>query len=229
MGSMRVYCVRIGDKYSQLYEDYMNEKLADYEVIWIKEPIKSNIPLQWNKMVAMNDLSNEPVLVLDIDKLLINDYKAALEYPIEHGEFLASPYWWGNSKMPMSGGFYKFYPRECKYIYNNYINRIDHYTNYYIKNGLTTGPVNGEFMYVYDQLQLELKLKTLPNKWVTRWTSEEFIEFRDPLEKKYTKITGNKYLYKDGFHPNIKIVHFTNSLNKPHEWSKYQKFVRKKI
>ena len=42
------------------------------------------------------------------------------------------------------------------------------------------------------------------------------------LEEKYTEITGNKYLYKDDFHPDIKMVHFTNSLNKPHEWSQYQ-------
>ena len=224
---MRIYCVRIGKKYGQQYEDYMNEKLADYEVIWIKEPIKSNVPLQWNKMAAMNDLSNEPVIVLDIDKLLINDYKEALEYPIEHGEFLAAPYWWGNDKILMSGGFYKFYPRECKYIYNNYINNIDYYTNYYIKNGFTTGPVNGEFMYVNDMIQSKLKLKTLPNAWVTRWTSEEFDnvgEHRSNLEYRYTKITGNKYLYKNGFHPDIKMAHFTNSLNKPHEWSEYQTF-----
>ena len=84
MGPVRIYCVRIGDKYGQQYEDYMNEKLADYEVIWIKEPIKPGVPLQWNKMAAMNDDSDEPVLVLDIDKLLINDYKEAIEYPIEH-------------------------------------------------------------------------------------------------------------------------------------------------
>jgi hypothetical protein len=231
MGSMRIYCVRIGDKYGQQYEDYMNDKLSDYEVIWIKEPIKSNVPLQWNKMAAMNDLSNDPVAVLDIDKLFINDYKEAIEYPIDHGEFLAAPYWWGNGKIPMSGGFYKFYPRECKYIYNAYINNVDDYTNYYIKHGYTTGPVNGEFMFVHDMIQRELKLKTLPNEWVTRWTSEEFDEsgeHRSNLEDRYKKATGNEYLYKDEFHPDIKIVHFTNSLNKPHEWKKYDEYLQSK-
>ena len=49
-------------------------------------------------------------------------------------------------------------------------------------------------------------------------------EFRSTLEEKYTEITGNKYLYKDDFHPNIKMVHFTNSLNKPHEWSEYKNY-----
>ena len=95
-------------------------------------------------------------------------------------------------------------------------------TSYYIKNSLTTGPVNGEFMYVNDLIKLRLKLKTLPDAWITRWTSDEYHEFRPGLEEKYTEITGNKYLYKDDFHPDIKMVHFTNSLNKPHEWSQYQ-------
>ena len=230
MGAMKIYCVRIGDKYGQQYEDYMNEKLADYEVIWIKEPIKPNVPLQWNKMVAMNDDSDEPVVVLDIDKIFINDYKEALDYSIKPGEFLAAPYWWGNGRIPMSGGFYKFYPKDCKYIYNNYINNIDYYTNYYIKNGYTTGPVNGEFLYVHYMLQRELKLITLPDAWVTRWTSEEFDlsgEHRSNLEHRYRKATGN-YLHRDEFNPMIKIVHFTNSLNKPHEWKKYDEYLQSK-
>ena len=225
---MKIYCVRIGDKYGQQYEDYMNDKLADYEVIWIKEPIKPNVPLQWNKMIAMNDDSDEPVAVLDIDKIFINNYKEALDYSIKPGEFLAAPYWWGNGRIPMSGGFYKFYPKDCKYIYNNYINNIDYYTNYYIKNGYTTGPVNGEFLYVHYMLQRELKLITLPDAWVTRWTSEEFDlsgEHRSDLKHRYRTATGN-YLYKDEFNPMIKIVHFTNSLNKPHEWKKYDEYLR---
>ena len=158
----------------------------------------------------------------------INNYKEALDYSIKPGEFLAAPYWWGNGKIPMSGGFYKFYPKDCKYIYNNYINNIDYYTNYYIKNGYTTGPVNGEFLYVHYMLQRELKLITLPDAWVTRWTSEEFDlsgEHRSDLKHRYRTATGN-YLYKDEFNPMIKIVHFTNSLNKPHEWKKYDEYLR---
>lgn len=201
---MRIYCVRIGEKYGQQYEDYINKKLSDYEVIWIKEPIRPNIPLQWNKMAAMNDDSDEPVLVLDIDKLFINDYKEAIEYPIKHGEFLAAPYHWGNGQsIPMSGGFYKFYPKECKYIYDTYMSDISYWTNKYIKNGSIPGPVAGEFLFVYEHLQKKLKLKLLPDAWVTRWDSQW------PDEK---------------FRSDIKLVHFTHSLNKPHEWSGYAKY-----
>ena len=63
---MRIYCVRIGEKYGQQYEDYMNSKFSDYDIIWIKEPIAKGVPLQWNKMAAMNDDSDEPVVVLSI-------------------------------------------------------------------------------------------------------------------------------------------------------------------
>ena len=207
MGIMRIYCVRIGEKYGPLYEDYINEKLADYEVIWIHQPIKPNVPLQWNKIVGFNDLSNDPIAIMDIDQLLINDYKEALDYPIEPGEFLAAPYHWGNAKIPMSGGFYKFYPRECKYIYNEFINRIDHWTSHYIKNGYTTGPVGGEFIFVYEQMSKKLKLKLLPDPWIERCNSE----WPDKT-----------------FDQDTKMVHFTHSLNKPHEWSGYSEYLRSK-
>tara|TARA_R100001377_G_scaffold60859_1_gene36994 strand:- start:865 stop:1551 length:687 start_codon:yes stop_codon:yes gene_type:complete len=225
MDPMKIYCVRIGDKYSQLYEDYINKKLSDYDVVWIKEPIQSNVPLQWNKMIAMNDDSDEPVLVLDIDNLFINDYKIALDYPIEHGEFLCAPYWWGSGPMPMSGGFYKFYPKECKYIYDTYMSDINFWTNKYIKDGSMPGPVAGEFLFVYEHLQKKLKLKLLPDAWVTRWNSEwpDKTDHKYRIENKYYDLTGND-LYNETFHPDIKLVHFTHSLNKPHEWSAYAEY-----
>ena len=42
--------------------------------------------------------------------------------------------------------------------------------------------------------------------------------------EKYREITGNDYIYLgDKFHNDIKMVHFTHSMNKPHEWSDYDK------
>ena len=75
--------------------------------------------------------------------------------------------------------------------------------NKYIKNGSIPGPVAGEFLFVYEHLQKKLKLKLLPDAWVTRWDSQW------PDEK---------------FRSDIKLVHFTHSLNKPHEWSGYAKY-----
>ena len=35
MGFMKIYCVRIGEKYGQQYEDYINDKLSDLSLIHI--------------------------------------------------------------------------------------------------------------------------------------------------------------------------------------------------
>ena len=90
---MKIYCLRIGNKYGPEYEDYINEKLKDYEVIWIREPYEKSIALQWNKMQCMALNTDEPIVVLDIDVLLIGDYKELFDYPIKRGEFLGIPQW----------------------------------------------------------------------------------------------------------------------------------------
>ena len=75
---MKIFAVRIGDKYGPEYETYLEKKLSDYEMVWIREPYHSDVQLQWNKMYAMNTGIDEPVCVIDIDMLLINDYKKIL-------------------------------------------------------------------------------------------------------------------------------------------------------
>ena len=107
---MKLVTVRIGDKYGPEYEKYLESKLPDYEFIWVRKPIQDNIMLQWNKIYGMNLDVDEPICVMDIDILLVNDYKKIFEYPIERGEFLAKPGWWrdtDNSKYKINGGFFK--------------------------------------------------------------------------------------------------------------------------
>ena len=74
---------------------------------------------------------------------------------------------------------------------------------------------------------------TLPEAWFTRWVTDEvstmekgMLRWQIELTNKYNKITGNDYVYLGGeFHEDIKFVHFTHSLNKPHLWEDYMKHV----
>ena len=112
---MKIVIVRIGDKYGPEYETYLRKKLSDYELVWIHKPIQDSIWYQWNKMAAMNLNVDEPICVMDIDILLVNDYKEVFEYPIEHGQFFAMPDWWGGAlkgDYKINGGFFKYYPKE---------------------------------------------------------------------------------------------------------------------
>ena len=114
---MKIFCVRIGDKYGPEYETYLEEKLPEYDFHWIRKPFDKRIALQWNKMAIMNLDIDEPVCVMDIDVLLINDYRQVFEYPIKRGQFLAMPGWWRDSdyhEFKINGGFQKYYPTDMK-------------------------------------------------------------------------------------------------------------------
>lgn len=223
---MKIFCVRIGNKYGPEYEDYINSKLVEHDVIWIREPFHPHVPLQWNKLQVFGMDLDEPVIVMDIDKLLINDYEDVINYPCDRGDFVSIPYWWNfnGTSFKMSGGFYKFWPSTTRHIYEKFMSDIPYYTNYYIKAGLTVGPVNGEFMFVQDSLY-GMNVKLMPDAWFTRWLSNDNSEMCQKLSDKYIEVTGNEYLYDGNFHKDIKIVHFTNSMNKPHEWVEYHRHI----
>ena len=230
---MKIFAVRIGDRYGPEYEEYLQRSLPEYEFVWIRKPIHEKVLMQWNKMYAMNTGIDEPVCVMDIDILLINDYKKIFEYPIQRGEFLSIPGWWRDTKKEgysLNGGFFKYYPTDCQYIYDKFMSNIDYWQTYYIKNGVTKGPINGEQYFVEDSVKEKLQLKLVSNSWVARWCATEDVInkslslWQSEISAKYKKLTGNDYLYLGGeFHSDIKFVHFTHSLNKPHLWEDYMK------
>jgi hypothetical protein len=235
---MKIVIVRIGDKYGPEYETYLEKKLSDYELVWIHKPIQDNVWYQWNKMAAMNLDIDEPICVIDIDMLLVNDYKEVFEYPIEHGQFLAMPSWWGGAlkgDYKINGGFFKYYPKECKYIWNAFISDPMKWQRHYIKNGTTMGPVNGEQYFVEDHVKKHLELITLPDEWFTRWNAGElalwpggsnYIMWMEGITKKWREVTGHDWIYLDGeFFPTIKMVHFTRPENRPHDWKDYHLFI----
>ena len=171
---MKILAVRIGEKYGPEYEDYLEKKLSGegYTLEWIREPYHPKVTLQWNKMWGMQLDQDDPICVMDIDVLLMGDYKKIFDYPIKQGQFLAMPGWWRDTKKEgyfINGGFFKYYPKDCKYIYDKFMSDIHGWQRYYIDNGVTKGPVNGEQYFVEDSVKERLQLIMLPNHWFTRW------------------------------------------------------------
>lgn len=226
---MKIVAVRIGDKYGPEYEEYLESKLPEYEFIWVREPIREDVILQWNKMYGMSLDIDEPICVMDIDIILTNDYKEVFEFPIKRGEFACMPGWWREDAKdevpyPMNGGFFKYYPKDCRYIYDEFMSNTDHWQQYYIKNGVTKGPVNGEQYFVWDQAKKQLDMKLLPSSWFTRWkttfedSDNQYEKWQWNMTQKYKEETGNDYIWMGGFHEDIKFVHFTHAQNKPRDW-----------
>ena len=135
---MKIITIRIGDRYGPEYEKYLEEKLPEYEFIWIRKPIREDVLLQWNKMYAMSLDIDEPVIVMDIDVLLTNNYKELFEYPVKKGQFISIPGWWRDTeykRYKINGGFFKYYPKDCKYIYDKFMQDPNLWQNFYIKRG----------------------------------------------------------------------------------------------
>ena len=233
---MKIVAVRIGDKYGPEYEKYLEKKLPNHEFIWVREPYDDGVVLQWNKMWGMQLDIDEPICVMDIDVLLVNDYEKIFDYPVKRGQFVAMPGWWRDTSKngyKINGGFFKYYPKDCKYIFDKFMTDPHHWQHYYINNGTTKGPVNGEQYFVEDNVNEELELITVPESWVCRWCAKEDIGVKDfdltkwkiKTTQLYNKVTGNDYVYLGGeFHPDIKMVHFTHSTNKPHDWEDINAF-----
>jgi len=232
---MKILAIRIGDKYGPEYEEYLGEKLSKYDIHWMHEPYHPKVTLQWNKMWGMQLDQDEPICVIDIDILLLGDYEKIFDYPIKPGQFLAMPGWWRDTKKEgynINGGFFKYYPKDCRYIYDKFMSDIHYWQQYYIKNKTTKGPVNGEQYFVEDSVKEKLELITLSPEWFTRWVVDSDINYgksmttwQVQLTRKYRKLTGNEYIYLGGeFHPDIKLVHFTHRQNKPHEWEDYKNY-----
>jgi len=220
---MKILCVRVGDRYGPEYEEYLESKLPEHEFIWIREEMP-NVQLQWNKMVGMNLDTDECICVMDIDILLLNDYKKIFEYPVERGQFLSIHSWWKDtefSRFTINGGFYKYYPKDCKYIYDKFMENPEYYQRKYIEEGYTTGPVNGEQHFVEDAVNEKLELIYLPSSWVCRFHDKHLKK----LNTMYKEETGNPYMYLGEFHSDIKFAHFTHMDNLPHLWGRYELFV----
>ena len=214
---MQIHLFRIGNKYGPEYEKYLNEKLKDYNVVWHREAFDRRVALQWNKMLCMSLDIDEPVVVMDIDLILMNDYQELLEYPIEKGQFLGMDSWWGSPPShKLNGGFFKYYPKDCKYIYEKFMEKISYWQQYYILKKLTIGPVNGEQFFVEDSVKENLELITFPSHWATRWT--QGTKTNNGISKRYARYFDKSIQIKPNvFNKELKIIHFTHSLNKPHE------------
>jgi hypothetical protein len=199
-----VFAVRTGTKYGPEYEQYIDSKIPN--VTWIrKETIGKH---QWNKLIPMSLNIDEPVCVIDIDVSLINDYMDLINYPIKRGEFIAAKAWWGDAiGYELQGGFQKYYPKDCKYIYDKFVDAPEYWMEHYIKNGTTIGPVNGEQYFVEDCVREKLNLKFIPDIWITRW--EEMIHHdRDWLANANKEYPG-EWLYLGGeFNPEVRMIHF---------------------
>jgi hypothetical protein len=208
----KIYAVRIGEKYGIHYEHDLEQKLG--HITWIREE-EPGVLLQWNKLRAFNENTEQAIVLIDIDLEFIGSYTDLFELPIERGEFLTTRSWWGQDNptavpYKISGGFYKFYPKDTRHIYETFRQDKEFWQTHYIKEGITKGPVNGEMNFVEDCIRgrvgnhKPLHMKFVPDSWHTTFRNDKDHEYLSRLTKAYK----HDYLWLGDFHPDIKMVHY---------------------
>ena len=208
---MKILAVRIGDRYGPEYEKYLENKLPEYDFIWIRKPIREDVLLQWNKMHGMSLDIDEPICVIDIDVLLVNNYKELFEFPIKKGQFVSIPGWWRDTekkRYKINGGFFKYYPKDCRYIYDEFISKPDYWMEYYPKKGVTIAGM-GEQNFIEELTKQKLNIKYLPDQWMTRW---ENIMSRQVLANLNMHYPADWLCLGEDLNQEVKLIHSLNEI-----------------
>ena len=180
---------------------------------------KKDKKLQWYKLdyFKKNIIDGEDIILMDIDQVIIRNCDFLFE-PIENKEFRGTHrFWWRwreddeNKEFALSGSIYKFKNGEHQYIVDEFEKDIDYWQEHFIKNGTTSGPVNGEQHFVQKMLE-DNKTKTsmFPEKHIVKWHENDFY-IQTCIEHDYKKWSGNAYLLDEDWHTDVKVIHYAGN------------------
>lgn len=197
--------------------------LSDHSGFWkdiIKIPItKQDRKLQWHKLTYFKKdiIDGEDIILMDIDQVVIRNCDFLFE-PITNKEFRGTHrFWWRwrednqNKKFALSGSIYKFKNGEHEYIVNEFEKDIEYWQEYFIRKGITSGPVNGEQHFVQKMLEdNKTNVSMFPEKYIVKWHKDDFY-IQTCIEHDYKKWSGNKYLLDEDWHEDVKVIHYAGN------------------
>ena len=154
---------------------------------------------------------------MDIDQIIIGNCDFLFE-DIKDNEFRGTHrFWWrwredkDNKKFALSGSVYKFKNGQHQYIVDEFEKSINFWQEYYIKTGITSGPVNGEQHFVQNQLEFHnTNVSMFPEKHIVKWHEDDFY-IQTSIEHAYKKYSGNKYLLDEDWHEDVRIIHYAGN------------------
>ena len=200
------------------YTDIPHSTLFD-DGIKVIPIIKEDKKLQWYKLdyFKKNIIDGEDIILMDIDQVVIRNCDFLFD-SVDNNEFRGTHrFWWRwredkeNKKFALSGSIYKFKNGEHQYIVDKFEEDIEYWQEYFIKNGTTSGPVNGEQHFVQKMLE-DNKTKTsmFPEKYIVKWHENDFY-IQTCIEHDYKKWSGNSYLLEEDWHKDVKVIHYAGN------------------
>jgi 7-cyano-7-deazaguanine synthase in queuosine biosynthesis len=201
----------------------------DEDIIIVPLEDPSEFSLQWHKVKFhkinfANIPTGEKCLILDIDWIITSDMDSILNYQLPERTFGCFERWWSNLRhlCKINGGFQMYYMGDTHRLWMTFSKNPDHWQSYYVKNGLATGPVNGEQNFI--DMHVELDREWLPMMWFAKWQEDDWLKIQKNWNEDVSK--DEPYYMGGDFAESIKMVHFSNADNliteamEKHDWIK---------
>lgn len=245
---MKIFCVYFEGKYSpdyvgKLMRGLRRNSTREFEFICYSDtldveadrvillPRDTDIKLHWHKLTFFDptfadQTPDEEIIILDIDQVVVGDIDPMLNYPCEGNTLVSYTKWWNfdhdNNIMMLNGGWYKFRSGALKYVYDKFISDVEKWQLHYFNNKLVTIPYYGEQNFVQDTVRENGGLISLmPGEYVVKYQADNKYEnmHRAIL---YTQTFNKPFmLLGDVWYDDVKIVHFTDILNRVHECNEH--------
>ena len=237
---MHILTLKVGNKYKPEYVNNLYKSLKDnstlpfkmhcytddisglHEDIEVKFDYHNPPPhlLQWNKLLFHKTgffdtiKESEHCLILDIDQTVIGDFDPILSHVLEEGQFGCMFRWWSKltDKCAINGGFQMFRMGDTNHLYEKFSEDPQYWQEYYIKNDLASGPVNGEQNFI-DQ-HVGDNRHWFPMEWFGKYEPYDIEIIQSQWLKHVNKFDP---FFLDGeFSETVKLLHFSGRLNDMH-------------
>ena len=187
---------------------------SDITVIQLNNP--DEFKLQWHKLkfhkINFGGIpTGEKCLILDIDWIVTGNLDEILGYDLPERTFGCFERWWSNLThlCKINGGFQMFYMGDTHPLWTTFNKTPQYWQEYYIKNGLADGPVNGEQNFI--DMHVLIDREWLPMEWFAKY---EEVKLKGLQSNWSSKVGIADPFYMGGeFHETIKMVHFSDADN----------------
>ena len=187
----------------------------------IKLPKWSEIKIHWHKLKFFSPLfggqnSNDDIIVLDIDQIVLNNIDEMIDWPVGEKELISYKKWWklndpnkGNT-VKLNGGWYKFKSGSLKCVWDKFSKNsksIEKWQTHYYDKGIVHEKYYGEQNYVEDTcIENNIKITFMPGEWICKYTQDKSLN--DKYNLKYMSEFKKDYMILDQPNPSIKVIHF---------------------
>lgn len=236
MSTLNILTLKVGDKYgseyiNRLYYALRRNSTVDFNFYCYTEDasnivsdietiplnLRNDIVKQWYKI----DFHHMPAiqgkcLILDIDYIVIDSIDEILSWDLPSGYFGCQERWWSTliHHCRINGGFQMFHQGDTKHLYDKFYENPEYWQKIYISRGQAQGPVNGEQNFIDENCELERSW--LPPEWFAKYQEDELLKIQGLWSERID--SGEPFFIDGEFHPDIKMVHFSNADNAMHQY-----------